>query len=422
MAPRIFISHVNNDPSGDKVWPAIRNRLIGDGFDVLVDRDLLRPGDQWRNEIYSWMHLCDAAVVLISREALDNPSRYWVARELACLIYRRHYDRSLRVIPVLLDDVTFQDLEATERFRDLQIAEAQCVFGGDVAKVAGALNGFRGPDSPWVFKLAGRIFALLSGFTPTQIEGALRQIDVDLGSWAAREDPHRHLALSMLTMNVQILPRVISELIDLDPDRRNTGTLSKIAELLLPRAIDMDAVRAVVEEGLKAKDGRRDRRALLLNAPEERFAERYAQRAFPDAQSSLTLLKLTAVFGEANGAADVQRQLTGEIEAAIAQTIQVEEDTRDERIELCQSMVKDGRPVIVTAKLGNPSEAALRQVMKDYGFATFLFRSEVDAPTGSWACEVVTPLEPKLSSEQHKSLRTLFNDVKNCLSRAAPRN
>ena len=126
-SPRVFISHVNGDPSGEGIWPTLCDRLAAARFDVLVDRALLRAGDLWRAEIYGWIGLCDAAVILISRQALDDPSKHWVARETACLICRRYHEPSLKIIPVLLDGITFEDLEATERFRDLQLAESQCV-------------------------------------------------------------------------------------------------------------------------------------------------------------------------------------------------------------------------------------------------------------------------------------------------------
>jgi hypothetical protein len=131
---------VNGDPSGEEFWSVLRDRLVAAGFSVLVDREVLEPGALWRAEIYGWIGLCDAAVILISRQALDNPDKHWVARETTCLICRRYVDPSLKIIPVLLDGITFADFNATERFRDLQLAETMCVIGGKLDAVAAGLR------------------------------------------------------------------------------------------------------------------------------------------------------------------------------------------------------------------------------------------------------------------------------------------
>jgi hypothetical protein len=105
------------DAGGEGIWPTLRDHLAQAQFDVLVDRDVIQPGDIWRSEIYGWIGLCDAAVILISQQAIDDPEKQWVARETACLICRRYIDPSLKIIPVLLDGIDFKKLEATERFR-----------------------------------------------------------------------------------------------------------------------------------------------------------------------------------------------------------------------------------------------------------------------------------------------------------------
>jgi hypothetical protein len=164
--PRVFISHVNGDPSGEQIWPQLRKALTTAGFDVLVDRELLKPGDRWRSEIYSWIGLCNAAVVLISRQAIADPNKYWVARETACLICRRYLDPGLRIIPVLLDGITFAELDATERFRDLELRETQCIFGRNVEsillKIDDGLQNLQSQGDTALSKLAGQIRAELS--------------------------------------------------------------------------------------------------------------------------------------------------------------------------------------------------------------------------------------------------------------------
>ena len=227
-SPRVFISHVNGDPSGEGIWPTLCDRLAAARFDVLVDRALLRAGDLWRAEIYGWIGLCDAAVILISRQALDDPSKHWVARETACLICRRYHEPSLKIIPVLLDGITFEDLEATERFRDLQLAESQCVRGANVEAVAAGLQNLQPAADTPLTKLAYQIRGVLADFNPLKIETVLRFCDVDLGTLTSQLDPHLQLALSMLTMDVDTLPEILGLLIGLIQGGDKASSVSRI--------------------------------------------------------------------------------------------------------------------------------------------------------------------------------------------------
>jgi hypothetical protein len=217
---RVFISHVNGDPTGEEFWPALRNRLVTMGFNVLVDREVLKPGTLWRSEIYGWIGLCDAAVILISRQALENPDKHWVARETACLVCRRYVDPSLKIIPVLLDGITFADFNVTDRFRDLQLEETMCVMGSDLDAVAAGLRNLQPLSDTLLSKLANHIRAELAEFHLAKIEAVLDDCDVDLATWSSGDDPRRRLALSLLTIDVGKLPRILGRLVRLDPTRR----------------------------------------------------------------------------------------------------------------------------------------------------------------------------------------------------------
>jgi TIR domain-containing protein len=69
MRHRVFVSHVNDDPETDELLDALCPGLEQAGMDVLLDRACLAPGTLWRQEIYAWLGLCHAAVVVIAPRA-----------------------------------------------------------------------------------------------------------------------------------------------------------------------------------------------------------------------------------------------------------------------------------------------------------------------------------------------------------------
>ena len=106
---RIFISHSCKDveiaddvPFEDEDRPAqaaaqyarhIRDeveRLLGDDFEVLLDRKLLDPGDRWSIKLKRWLGECDGAVLLLSEDAIESK---WVLQEATILTWRRHLRR-----------------------------------------------------------------------------------------------------------------------------------------------------------------------------------------------------------------------------------------------------------------------------------------------------------------------------------------
>jgi hypothetical protein len=414
--PRLFISHVNGDPGGEAIWPVLRDHLAAK-FDVLVDREVIRAGALWRNQVLGLIGMCDAAVILISQQALADPAKHWVARETACLVYRRYHDPSLKIIPVLLDGITFEKLEATERFRDLQLKETQCLSGDDVEVVTkGVAEGLRDlqptEEKTALLKVAYYIRGILAGFAPNEIEGVLAASDVDFGAWTEKSDPALRLALAMLTRDISELPRILGMLFDLNADQHKR--IKKIKDFLLPNWVELEAVGGLVEEGMK-RSGDRSRRALRLNYPEERMARLYASRAFPDVLPEWKFLSLNCVFGECSDMADAKQQLFYEIEKEITRKITIGDDARvrDEtskradRLRRCRLLADKRQPVFVTAKLGTGLEELLRNAMAEYDFATFLLRSEVDTSDDGLPLKLVRPLTPALSDARYQSFRDL---------------
>src|SRR4051794_31140378 len=138
---RVFISHSARDGDANAIRQAIRARLesvkVDDQarYSILMDDVTLDPGDAWRSRINLWLGSCDAAIVVISREALKSD---YVAFELNVLGYRRWAEerdgRKFRIIPVF-SGVTIAEVNAS-RLAPSQAGEWMGIIEGDERTIA----------------------------------------------------------------------------------------------------------------------------------------------------------------------------------------------------------------------------------------------------------------------------------------------
>jgi hypothetical protein len=118
---RIFISHSARGDDGVAMLliQDLINALGGD-FAVLIDQENLRLGDHWRSTINTWILTCDAAVILLSEKALLSDYVFFEASVLSV----RSREASFRLIPVLVDGLTFEKVQES-RFAPIVLNEIQ---------------------------------------------------------------------------------------------------------------------------------------------------------------------------------------------------------------------------------------------------------------------------------------------------------
>jgi hypothetical protein len=69
---KIFISHSVHEKADKQFMKELIDRLPKDKFQVFCDKKRLRVGDCWRNELYSAIGCCHAAIVLIIGKNLNG--------------------------------------------------------------------------------------------------------------------------------------------------------------------------------------------------------------------------------------------------------------------------------------------------------------------------------------------------------------
>ncbi|WDE02493.1 pentapeptide repeat-containing protein [Thalassomonas actiniarum] len=99
--PKLFISYKSGHQASDGVIQEIENEL-GQDFDLLRDADM-EVSKRWTRELYDWLLGCDAAIVILSKEA--NASD-WCRREWAVLVARWNI-MDIPVIPVCVESEFF---------------------------------------------------------------------------------------------------------------------------------------------------------------------------------------------------------------------------------------------------------------------------------------------------------------------------
>ncbi len=91
---------------------------------VWFDRKRLEPGDEWELDIVGALHDCEAAVLLLTPDALESP---WVLREATVLADRRSRWPGLRLVPVLLAGTRHETLAQHPWWAALDITRWQPV-------------------------------------------------------------------------------------------------------------------------------------------------------------------------------------------------------------------------------------------------------------------------------------------------------
>src|SRR4051794_6511367 len=96
---QVFISHSTRTKCAEAYLSALRKAFTGSGRvkEYWLDRKNLEPGDNWRAQIYQALRESDAAILLLTREAIEQS--YFVQIEASYLSVQG----TKPIIPILID-------------------------------------------------------------------------------------------------------------------------------------------------------------------------------------------------------------------------------------------------------------------------------------------------------------------------------
>ncbi len=299
----------------------------GDRIRILVDKDGLIPGDDWNRELNLWLAECQAAVVLVSRRALERSD--WVAKEAAILGWRRALDPDFVLIPVTIEgESTPADL-AQGFFGSLDLGRLQCAHVVRVAEsiVDGIALGLGDPE----------VLAARCAKTPLDLlQGGIARLLADTATEDSLEAALVALGCAVVDPRVSNRDRFAEALArqffqtSLDaPEscfRAYRGTFDHLTpRLAWERARELfEQVRALwVHPGAAAylPSALGDRRALVLcgqlvtqpddlRGTEASTLERYLQRAWPGAHPRCVPVAAAKSAEEVRG--EIRRRVLGD--------------------------------------------------------------------------------------------------------------
>jgi TIR domain len=407
--PKIFISHSAKEAEADKVLKGLVNCLKTD-FEVLVDKERLKGGDDFREEILGWINRAHGAVILFSANALTRP---WVKYEAGLLSSRRTLakNKSFTLIPVLINPVTRDDLESAD-LSPMQLAALQFVSGNNVRQICkqvrerfSSLLQPKLPPTPFE-ELLMRITPLLRGVDEQVLLTAAIAMDVDVSDWSDATQYPELLATQMLTHGLSTAGKAIRALQDFITPQ----TEEKLIELIAPMWVNVQAASAIPRI---ATNSNQTLRRLWLNGGDEypdftagHFVRRACSRA---ADSCWPVLSVPS---------DAAEDELGYYKLIIREKLKLKllrnESATDKEIKLLlDQREKHEEPIFVAFYPPGPSSDVLAALRPEFPTLTFFILTGNDAATElANFPDDVEFLEPRLTAGEEAAAYAQYITVR----------
>lgn len=290
---KLFISHSAHQAADKQILNQLIIRLEEADFLVYCDHKRLNPGDSWRHELYSAIGCCHAAIVLVTKEALDIVSHPWVFKECSMLTIIKWSDKSFPIFPVAMTGVTADDIKHSP-FEALHINEIQIASPDSlnllIETITDRLRNIQcsAEDEP-LYHHHKRIEAHLRSITdPEPLKEAIEYVDSELDSWDPLDKEVRYrLARILLTLNPDQVIDALRGILPTLGEQRSAGLIDQLAPfwLDLPAIAQLDNIVQYEQRMIQAEltgppqTQQRLRTAFGLNALEVLTARLHASRA-----------------------------------------------------------------------------------------------------------------------------------------------
>lgn len=420
-ALKLFISHSSRlDDGPDRYtdknvnWRLLREVVnglkarYGESIHILVDRDGLIPGDDWNRELNLWLAECQAAIILVTKRALERSD--WVAKEAAILGWRKALDPDFTLIPVTIEGDSKESDLSQGFFGSLDMGRIQCLHANRNANeiVAGVARRLGEPEdlvakhamTP-LDRLQGGIAKILAdNVTADSIAVALEavgsEVTIDRASNRARyaELLARRLlqtSLDKADACFQTFQRSFGLLAPKPPKERALEVFAAVRSLWvhpgaaahLRTALERKAALALTAQLILQADPELGAKAYTL--------ERYIERAWPQSPL-LKLVSVPARYTPDQVRDQIRDSMLGPMPPGLPQLFQ---DMRDDQIR------SDPRTIILVIDCrpdggGRPDPVRRRELeilSTEYGKILLIFGMQ---PTDEPLPDDLTPVRPTL--------------------------
>jgi hypothetical protein len=384
---RVFFSHSTDKGTPDRdILTALVDSLRAK-YAILLDRETLVAGEDWRSTLNVWIGSCDAAVILVTSQSAESE---FCQYEWSILSYRRRNQGQFLVIPIYYG-ITPEKIAGKPH----QISEIAAHFQFDnianvSRQVAASLRAINDKCPRPAEKQARYIASLLKRCIDREdvIDDAAARIKLDLGMWDPLVDKWLNFAIKLMGVG---LDRARPALRDLR-QYINEGEFKELIQLIGCSWVDYRSAQRVAEN---ADRERADRIPLGLNAEHKATAECYVLSASGRAPSQ------NWGIGETHWMFQTYPDLRNQVRTALIQALQLT-DEEDQAKALERELAireRDKQPVFVvlrTTGLGADWLGRLRADNLFAGVSFFVLTGQAGGP--HQLTSVIEPLEPPLSS------------------------
>ncbi|HKV10681.1 MAG TPA: toll/interleukin-1 receptor domain-containing protein [Thermoanaerobaculia bacterium] len=389
LKPRVFISHSAKQKEAQEVRDALKKALT-ETCEVLLDVETFRPGDGWRSAINVWLGACDAAVILLSEDALKSD---YVAYEASILAYRKEaVTPSLLLLPVLLGDVSPDSLQKSH-LSPARLTEWQAVQGAPeqiVQLVLDRLKGIAFHQLTPVEQQARKIADQLRGVPDDILRTAAAKIDLPLS--LAGGDPRVRLAIQLLSVGMMGAVPALLELRPALPAAERRERMARLIERIASSWVDLRCVGRIP----RIAKGQEPVRAFGVNARMWDAARMYVICASgDDPEGTWRTRSCTAVSGE-----DFTDALVRAVWVTLRDLLRPDLDDLGptERSDLAldlEALDVTGQPVIIGLERAGIDDTVLSRLRTEFPHVTFFLMMgpeiEMGTPLSASLAEMLFP-------------------------------
>lgn len=391
MTLRIFVSHSSQEDQS--VLDAIAEAIDAHAdFTLLMDTEDLKPGDPWRARINLWLGSCDAAVIVLSEQALTKP---WVLYETAILSYRNRGGKFL-ILPVLLRDPEGKLLKDS-RLDAPHISETQAIRKADPAEIAAdvvaQLAAYQATEKRPIDAAVSRILTILNGLPTHLLDEASKYLNVKL-PWEPGTEPLVPFAERLLGSSVDEAIDALLAIRDfIASDRKKVKLL---VDLVAASWVDPKAIEELPEIS-RAATGR----AVALNAGLAETARMYQVAACPTNRSHF--VSCGDVFsGDLGQNLQLDDEILGKVEAALSSYMKVPVDKLRGNLKLADKLI-----VFVAVPAVGLTDVVVERLQSELPSITFFFlTANQSAPASAVERKLLKVIIPQLQDTEETTFNT----------------
>jgi hypothetical protein len=414
---RVFVSHSARDAEARRLLQLLEDKPFSEKFAVRVDREI-KKGEDWRAEINTWIGYCDAAIVLLSKDALQSD---WVKYECSILAYRRTLQKNFCLIPVFLQGVRDTDVDqyfGPQAITTFQAFKVENLNDPDqiVKAISAKLDILQESISP-VDQQVNEVERLLEDIDIRDIRRAADILNICLGPWEPVDKAREALALKLTSAGILNAHRALVRIRVAWKNDKNK--LTAIHDLVASSWIDLQSALQILEAAgvspVGAPSIQNPSRVLAVEASQNLIAYMYVIRSagvvgWPAEDRWVVVSPHGHVSEEAEE--DICLQVTRELEEVFKP-----EGNTSLADEVRFSVNTSGRPVFVILNSDILSKQIVERLRREYDAATFLVMLRKDGNWSEFTNKPPLPLpqeppeyESKFCQNYNQCLRHLRRD------------